>query len=237
MAPDLDLMQDALTHLAPDGMLALFAGVPPGNCLDVPVDLIARHGLQVTGTSGSSLADQQAIIAKTTSGELAPDRIVAAVGGLRTIVAHGGTGFLVNGRDPAVFAHYTEALLDDPALRAQLAAAAAVFMLQLAHTHRGARRLAQQALQLLIVLSLLLGTLAPAMLVQASGAPDARPVQQAESGSPGVLAPVGPPWTSAGLPSTRARSSWSSSAPRTSGRGASAAPTPGAGPRRSGTTT
>ena len=52
--------------------------------------------------------------------------VAAAVGGLRTIVAHGGTGFLVNGRDPAVFAHYTEALLDDPALRAQLAAAAAV---------------------------------------------------------------------------------------------------------------
>ena len=83
MAPDLDLMQEALAHLAPDGMLALFAGVPPGNCLHVPVDHITRHGLQVTGTSGSSLADQHAIIAKTAAGELAPDRIVAAVGGLR----------------------------------------------------------------------------------------------------------------------------------------------------------
>lgn len=51
--------------------------------------------------------------------------VAAAVGGLRTIVAHGGTGFLVNGRDPAVFAHYTEELLDSPTLAAELSVAAA----------------------------------------------------------------------------------------------------------------
>ena len=51
--------------------------------------------------------------------------VAAAVGGLRTIVAHAGTGFLVDGRDPAMFAHYTEALLDSPALHAEVSAAAA----------------------------------------------------------------------------------------------------------------
>ena len=35
--------------------------------------------------------------------------VAAAVGGLRTLVDHGRTGFLVEGRDPAVFAAYTDA--------------------------------------------------------------------------------------------------------------------------------
>ncbi len=51
--------------------------------------------------------------------------VAAAVGGLRTIVAHGGTGFLVDGRDPAVFAHYTEEILDSPRLAGELSTAAA----------------------------------------------------------------------------------------------------------------
>ena len=39
--------------------------------------------------------------------------VAAAVGGLRTLVDHGRTGFLVEGRDPEVFASYTDELLDD----------------------------------------------------------------------------------------------------------------------------
>lgn len=51
--------------------------------------------------------------------------VAAAVGGLRTIVAHGGTGFLVDGRDPAAYAGYVEQILDSPVLAAELSAAAA----------------------------------------------------------------------------------------------------------------
>ena len=41
--------------------------------------------------------------------------VAAAVGGLRTIVDHGCTGFLVEGRDPAVYAAYVRELLaNDP---------------------------------------------------------------------------------------------------------------------------
>jgi D-inositol-3-phosphate glycosyltransferase len=47
--------------------------------------------------------------------------VAAAVGGLRTLVDHGRTGFLVEGRDPEVFAAYTEQILDNPALAGQLA--------------------------------------------------------------------------------------------------------------------
>jgi D-inositol-3-phosphate glycosyltransferase len=51
--------------------------------------------------------------------------VAAAVGGLRTLVEHGRTGFLVEGRDPEVFAAYTGQILDNAALGRELAAAAA----------------------------------------------------------------------------------------------------------------
>lgn len=51
--------------------------------------------------------------------------VAAAVGGLRTLVHHGRTGFLVDGRDPAVFAGYVHTVLDDPARARSLATEAA----------------------------------------------------------------------------------------------------------------
>ncbi len=44
--------------------------------------------------------------------------VAAAVGGLRTLVDHGASGFLVDGRDPHAYAAYVAKLLDDPALAA-----------------------------------------------------------------------------------------------------------------------
>ena len=42
--------------------------------------------------------------------------VAAAVGGLRTLVEHGRTGFLVEGRKPALFADYATEVLGNPAL-------------------------------------------------------------------------------------------------------------------------
>jgi D-inositol-3-phosphate glycosyltransferase len=39
--------------------------------------------------------------------------VASAVGGLTTLVDHGRTGFLVDGRDPLVFADYTARILRD----------------------------------------------------------------------------------------------------------------------------
>lgn len=88
VAADLALMAQAVDLLAPDGMLALFGGLPLGSSLSVPVENVARHGAQFTGTSGSSLADQQRVVAATLEGQLAPAHSVAAVGGLNA-AAHG----------------------------------------------------------------------------------------------------------------------------------------------------
>lgn len=51
--------------------------------------------------------------------------VASAVGGLRTLVEHGRTGFLVEGRDPARFAAHTAEVLASPELAARLSSAAA----------------------------------------------------------------------------------------------------------------
>ena len=51
--------------------------------------------------------------------------VAAGVGGLRTLVEHGRTGFLVEGRDPAVFASFADQVLSSPALAAELSGQAA----------------------------------------------------------------------------------------------------------------
>ncbi len=51
--------------------------------------------------------------------------IAADVGGLATIIDHGRTGFLVDGRDPSSWAMRIDSILDDPALAAALGTAAA----------------------------------------------------------------------------------------------------------------
>jgi D-inositol-3-phosphate glycosyltransferase len=51
--------------------------------------------------------------------------VAAAVGGLRSIVEHGRTGFLVEGRDPTLFAAYVDEILDAPEVAASLASAGA----------------------------------------------------------------------------------------------------------------
>ena len=51
--------------------------------------------------------------------------VAAAVGGLRTLVDDGVTGFLVHERDPQAFASHIGLLLDDEALAASMSEAAA----------------------------------------------------------------------------------------------------------------
>jgi D-inositol-3-phosphate glycosyltransferase len=51
--------------------------------------------------------------------------VAAAVGGLRTLVDHGRTGFLVEHREPALFAAYAREILANPMLAAEFSANAA----------------------------------------------------------------------------------------------------------------
>jgi D-inositol-3-phosphate glycosyltransferase len=50
--------------------------------------------------------------------------VAADVGGLRTLVEHARTGFLVDGRDPALYASFVAELLDDEQVAAEMGLAA-----------------------------------------------------------------------------------------------------------------
>jgi D-inositol-3-phosphate glycosyltransferase len=51
--------------------------------------------------------------------------VASAVGGLLTLVEHGHTGYLVEGRDPGDYAGWVDTILDDPVLARRLAVSAA----------------------------------------------------------------------------------------------------------------
>jgi len=95
-APTAAAVTQAARVMAGDAMLVLFAGLPVGTRATVDISRVYLHGAQYTGTSGSRIADQALVVAKTLAGELSPARAVAAVGGIEA--AADGLRALVEGR-------------------------------------------------------------------------------------------------------------------------------------------
>jgi len=73
------------TLLSQSGVLNLFAGLPHGNMVEMDINPILTDGMQIIGTSGSSLNDQKRVLAKATDGIIAPAQIVSAIGGLNAV--------------------------------------------------------------------------------------------------------------------------------------------------------
>ncbi len=94
-APVAKLMEESAALLKADGMLMLFAGVPNGTFINVNLSSVFMGNLQLTGTSGSRIHDQQVVLQKTLDGELNPNRSVAAIGGMGA--AREGISALLNG--------------------------------------------------------------------------------------------------------------------------------------------
>jgi len=95
-APTAAAVTQAARVMAGDAMLVLFAGLPVGTRASLDISRVYLHGAQYTGTSGSRIADQALVVAKTLSGELSPARAVAAVGGIEA--AADGLRALMDGR-------------------------------------------------------------------------------------------------------------------------------------------
>ncbi len=93
-----EVMAQAATHMAVDGMLVFFAGVPNGTYGPLDLGKVYLHGAQYTGTSGSALPDQGVVIEKTVKGHLSPARSVGAVGGMEAAVE--GVRAMLDGRFP-----------------------------------------------------------------------------------------------------------------------------------------
>jgi threonine dehydrogenase-like Zn-dependent dehydrogenase len=84
LAPDARLMEQAAVLLAPGGVISLFAGLKRGTTGAVdPWSIAGPQQIRIIGHSGSGLDDQVAIMARAGAGQLAPDRSVSAVAGLR----------------------------------------------------------------------------------------------------------------------------------------------------------
>ena len=97
-APSARAVVAASEAMAPDGMLVLFAGVPVGTRASLDLSNVFLHGAQLTGTSGSRIADQALVVDKTMAGELEPRRALAAVGGIDA--ARDALQALMDGRFP-----------------------------------------------------------------------------------------------------------------------------------------
>jgi L-sorbose 1-phosphate reductase len=81
VAPGEEPMRMALPFAAPGGLVIGFAGTKAGEIVDLPLGRMVNEGLTITASSGSTVADQQEVIARTLGGELSPERLIAAVGG------------------------------------------------------------------------------------------------------------------------------------------------------------
>jgi L-sorbose 1-phosphate reductase len=82
LAPVPAAIADACNYLAPGGVMNVFAGVARGTM--APLDLSGAYlqGTRVIGHSASLMSDFELVLDKTNSGELSPNRSVAAVGSL-----------------------------------------------------------------------------------------------------------------------------------------------------------
>jgi threonine dehydrogenase-like Zn-dependent dehydrogenase len=81
VAPGEEAMRLAAPLVADGGLLIGFAGTRAGEVVELPLGRLVDDGVSVTASSGSTVADQQCVIAHTLSGTLSPDLLIAAVGG------------------------------------------------------------------------------------------------------------------------------------------------------------
>ncbi len=82
LAPVPAVIAEAATHLAPGGVMNVFAGVVRGVMAPINLDDACGKQTRIIGHSGSAKSDLELVLAKTNAGELSPNRAVAAVGSL-----------------------------------------------------------------------------------------------------------------------------------------------------------
>jgi hypothetical protein len=112
--PVASLMAEAATLMKPDGMLVLFAGVPNGTLAPLDLSHVYRGNAQYTGTSGLTLDDQRQVMERALSGSLSPERVVAAIGGLKA--AREGLEALIAGKYPGKIVIFPRYVLTGAAL-------------------------------------------------------------------------------------------------------------------------
>ena len=76
------VIADAATYLAPEGVMNVFAGVARGTMAELDLSDVYLKDVRVIGHSASTIDDLRLMLHQAESGELSPNRSVAAVGSL-----------------------------------------------------------------------------------------------------------------------------------------------------------
>ena len=82
LAPIPAVISDASAHLAPKGVMNVFAGVARGTMVDLDLSDVYLRDVRVIGHSASTIDDLRLMLHQAEAGSLSPNRSVAAVGSL-----------------------------------------------------------------------------------------------------------------------------------------------------------
>jgi D-arabinose 1-dehydrogenase-like Zn-dependent alcohol dehydrogenase len=82
LAPVPAVISDAATYLAPRGVMNIFAGVARGTVADLDLSDAYLKDARVIGHSASTIDDLRLMLNQAESGQLSPNRSVAAIGSL-----------------------------------------------------------------------------------------------------------------------------------------------------------
>jgi threonine dehydrogenase-like Zn-dependent dehydrogenase len=82
VAPDVALIERGALMMRADGMLVLFAGMPYGQPCRLPLGLVSTGNARITGSTGSTVADQLAVLDRVVEGSLELSGNLEAVAGL-----------------------------------------------------------------------------------------------------------------------------------------------------------
>ena len=85
LVPVAALIRQAASHLAQDGLLNIFAGVPRGTQAILALDAIYRRNVRWIGSSGSKISDMRETLRMAENGELLTANAVAAIGGFNAV--------------------------------------------------------------------------------------------------------------------------------------------------------
>jgi len=82
MAPDADAIAEAADYLAPGGIMNIFAGVARGTMARLDLSDVYLRDVRFIGHSGLTTEDMRLTLSQVESGNLSPNRLVAAIGSL-----------------------------------------------------------------------------------------------------------------------------------------------------------
>ena len=101
-----EAIEAAMPELARDGMLVVFGGLARGVTAQLDLTSIYLGNAQLTGSAGSTIRDQAAVVDKVAAGSLSTASAVAAIGGMDA-AAHGIQG-LIDRRFPGKMVIYPQ---------------------------------------------------------------------------------------------------------------------------------